>query len=157
MSGCSAIEQAAPVSQAISYRNQTQPIASKALFEPMRFAGDWRVVAGYPGPDLCQGGRLSIEVTGAQFTETLRCPDRSEPRVLSGKSVGPGRYQAGAQTRWVLWTDEGYRTAVIGTPDGSMAWILDRTARIPADRRAAARELLDFNGYDLSRLQEVSQ
>ena len=53
---------------------------------------------------------------------------------------------------WVLWVDESYRTAVIGTPNGRAAWILNRDPAIPADRLAAAREMLDFNGYDLTRL-----
>jgi len=57
----------------------------------------------------------------------------------------------------VLWVDEGYRTAVVGAPNGRSGWILNRDPQIPADRLAAAREILDFNGYDLSRLETVAQ
>ncbi len=53
----------------------------------------------------------------------------------------------------MLWVDEGYRTAVIGTPDGSFGFVLNRDAAIPADRMEAARRVLDFNGYDLAQLQ----
>ena len=78
--------------------------------------------------------------------------------------VGPGRLEVtfptlpfGASDYWVLWTDDGYRTAVVGAPDGRSGWILNREPTIPADRLTAAREVLDFNGYDLSRLVNVPQ
>ena len=48
---------------------------------------------------------------------------------------------------------EGFRTAVIGSPEGGYGWILDRRATGGEDRITAAQEILDFNGYDLSALQ----
>ena len=54
---------------------------------------------------------------------------------------------------WVLWVDEGFRTAVIGNPEGTFAWIIDRSQKGGADRITAAREILDFNGYDVSQLK----
>jgi apolipoprotein D and lipocalin family protein len=78
--------------------------------------------------------------------------------------VGPGRLSVRlsgvpvAAPYWVLWVDEGYRTAVVGQPNGRAGWILNRDPVIPEDRWIAAREVLDFNGYDLSRLhQSVSR
>ena len=70
------------------------------------------------------------------------------------KVSGPGRFaETGGRQFWVLWVDEGYRTAVIGTPDGSFGFVLNRDAAIPADRLEAARQVLDFNGYDVAQLQ----
>lgn len=37
-------------------------------------------------------------------------------------------------------------------PPGTAGWILNRDPAIPPDRLAAAREMLDFNGYDLTGL-----
>lgn len=54
---------------------------------------------------------------------------------------------------WLIWIDDGLRTAAIGTPDGSFGWILDRAASGGQDRILAAREILDFNGYDVSALR----
>lgn len=76
--------------------------------------------------------------------------------------VGPGRLEVrfpsvARADYWVLWVDEGYRTAVVGMPSGRAGWILNREPQIPPDRLAAAREVLDFNGYDLSRLVTVPQ
>jgi len=48
-------------------------------------------------------------------------------------------------------------TAVVGTPNGRAGWILNRTPEMRADRLEAARQVLAFNGYDLSRLQMVPQ
>ena len=44
------------------------------------------------------------------------------------------------------------RTLVIGTPDGSFGFILNRGGPLPSDRLAAAREILDWNGYDTRNL-----
>ncbi|WP_296432028.1 lipocalin family protein, partial [Yoonia sp.] len=52
---------------------------------------------------------------------------------------------------------EDYRTAVVGAPNGRSGWILNRTPDIRADRLDAARDILEFNGYDLSRLEEMTQ
>ena len=53
----------------------------------------------------------------------------------------------------MVWVDEGYRTAAIGTPDGSFGWVLDRAASGGGDRITAAREILEFNGYDEGALR----
>jgi apolipoprotein D and lipocalin family protein len=48
---------------------------------------------------------------------------------------------------WVLWVDEGYRTAVVGQPNGRAGWVLNREPGDPAGPLDRAREVLDFNGY----------
>ena len=88
------------------------------------------------------------------------CVRNGELSVIEGTARvdGPGRLKvrlAGmpiAADYWVLWVDEGYRTAVVGVPSGRAGWILNRTPDIPADRLAAAREVLEFNGYDIGAL-----
>jgi len=153
------------------YRDTEVPIASKALFEPARYLGTWYEVARFPVPfeagcvgvtaeyGLVDDGVISVR-------NTCRNPDGSVKSVIDGTAqiVGPGRLEVsfpsvpfGASDYWVLWTDEGYRTAVVGAPNGRSGWILNREAQIPADRLAAAREILDFNGYDVTRLMEVPQ
>lgn len=135
------------------FRDVGRMIASKALFDPVEFSGDWHVVASFPDAHSCPYARMSIQIKGSDVTEQIRCPT-AEPRIATGRITGPGRWTVPAGQRWVLWADETYRTAVIGTPDGTMGWILNRGAQIPADRLKAAREILDFNGYDVSRLAE---
>ncbi|WP_242601228.1 MULTISPECIES: lipocalin family protein [Yoonia] len=151
------------------YRDTSVPLSSKAVFEPARFLGTWYEVARYPVPFEagCVGvtaeygalpdGRISVR-------NTCRKPDGTVRSVIEGAAdiVGPGRLKVrfasvpfvGADL-WVLWADETYRTVVLGAPDGRSGWILNRDPVIPADRLAAARAMLAFNGYDLGRLMLV--
>jgi apolipoprotein D and lipocalin family protein len=87
-------------------------------------------------------------------------------RQIAGEAVvvGPGRLEVKFDSvpfvsapYWVLWVDEGYRTAVVGVPSGRAGWILNRDPQIPADRLEAARQILDFNGYDLTQLRMTPQ
>ena len=153
------------------YRDTDVPIVSKALFEPERYLGTWYEVARYPVPFEagCVGVTAeyaAIDAETISVKNTCRNPDGSERSVIDGTAeiVGPGRLEVsfpsvpfGAADYWVLWTDEGYRTAVVGAPNGRSGWILNRDPEIPEDRLKAAREVLDFNGYDLDRLMMVRQ
>lgn len=153
------------------YRDLNVPIGSKAVFEPDRYLGTWYEIARYPV--LFERGCVGVTATygmrddGAiSVTNTCRNPDGSVKSMIEGKAeiVGPGRLKVSfasvpfvAADYWVLWVDEGYRTAVVGAPNGKSGWILNRDPQIPADRLKAAREVLDFNGYDLTKLMEVPQ
>jgi len=153
------------------YRDTNVPIASKALFEPAKYLGKWYEIARYPVPFEvgCAGvtaeygalpdGRISVLNTCRNLDGTIRSTITGAAEV-----VGPGRLKVsfpsvpfGTADYWVLWTDETYRTAVVGAPNGRSGWILNREPTIPQDRLNAAREVLDFNGYDLSRLVNVPQ
>lgn len=153
------------------YRDTDVPIASKAVFEPERYLGTWYEVARYPVP--FEAGCVGVTATYGLRDDGLlsvlnicRNPDGSERSRIEGTAeiVGPGRLKVRfpsvpfvAADYWVLWTDADYRTAVVGAPNGRSGWILNRDPVIPEDRLAAARDILQFNGYDLSRLMEVPQ
>lgn len=152
-----------------SYRDPSVPIASKALFEPARYLGLWHEVARFPVPfeEGCTG--VTAEYTAREdgligVRNTCRAADGSIRSTIDGTAeiVGPGRLKVRfasvpfvASDYWVLWVDQDYTVAVVGAPDGRSGWILSRTPQISADKFAAAREILDFNGYDLSRLKEL--
>jgi apolipoprotein D and lipocalin family protein len=152
------------------YRDTTVPISSAALFDPERYLGTWYEVARYPVPfeKGCAGVTAEYASIGANkisVRNTCRNLDGSEQSVIDGTAdiVGPGRLEvsfpsvpfAGAANYWVLWVDEGYRTAVVGAPNGKSGWILNRDPIILADRLAAARDVFAFNGYNLTRLLTV--
>lgn len=150
LSGCVADPPSVP---APSYRDDSAPIGSKAVFDPARFAGSWHVVAQIGDAPGCAPAQILYAIEGDQVTELPSCPTaRFAPK--EGRLLPLGRMQFDEGQRWVLWADEGYRTAVLGAPDGRFAWILNRNAQIPADRLRAAREILDFSGYDLGQLLE---
>ena len=91
-----------------------------------------------------------------QLCSQIGCGDGGT--LWLAQQQGQGRYalsrpDGSTRTLWVLWVDEGFRTAVVGNPAGDFGWILDRSASGGADRIAAAREILDFNGYDTDQLR----
>jgi apolipoprotein D and lipocalin family protein len=76
----------------------------------------------------------------------------SRETVTSFMARGQGRYETGDGPLWVHWLDVGNRTAAIGDPWGGRVWIMDRTGTSSPDRIRAAREILHWYGYDLTRL-----
>jgi apolipoprotein D and lipocalin family protein len=54
-----------------------------------------------------------------------------------------------------MWVDEGFRTAVLGTPSGKVGYVLDRKPKPSPDRYIAATKILTFYGWDISRLQRT--
>ena len=149
-----------------SYRDPSVTIASKADFDPARFAGLWHEVARYPVPFQTDCPRATAEYTAPgpegriRLRNTCRDADGAPLRAITGRAAvtGPGRLRVSLTgvpfdaPLWVLWTDADYRTAVLGQPDGRAGWILNRRPSIPADRMTAAKTVLEFNGYDTTRL-----
>lgn len=127
-------------------RDTSRPVYSIAGFDPARISGDWVQVAGFE--KSCDGGRLSVEAAVAyQLCATGgRVADVAKPTGV------PGRFATPDGDLWVLWADADNRTLVIGGPDGRMGAVLNRGPDISADRLQAARDILAFNGYDVSRL-----
>lgn len=158
LAGCGAL--------APGYRDTSVTIASSASFDPSRYLGRWYEVARYPNPFQadCAGAIAEYEAgEGGEILVRNTCIDASGTVVSeiagTARVVGPGRLSVRldgvpvAAPYWVLWVDDGYRTAVVGQPNGRAGWVLNRDPVIPQDRWIAAREVLDFNGYDLSRLE----
>lgn len=153
----------APPPPAGGFRDQAKPIYSNAVYDPGRIAGDWVQVATFAaeeGPG-CAPGRVQVAGTAQALTGAgALCLDGAR-LAFSGAlaPAGPGRIRPAsaegvlAQDWWLLWVDADYRTLVVGTPSGDFGFILDRGGSLPADRMAAAREVLDWNGYDLGRLK----
>lgn len=49
---------------------------------------------------------------------------------------------------WVKWMDFDDRTASIGSPSGEFGSIIDKSATGGADRIIAARDIMQWFGYD---------
>ncbi len=139
-------------------------MSSMATLEPARLAGDWEEVAGYFGPaEGCALGdlRLSLRADGGFDALLAGCGGGWPSTGITGprraERVAPGRISVAglADPLWLLWVDGDYRTMVVGTPSGRIGAVLNRPGGIGADRLVAARDILDWNGYDLSRLRVV--
>ncbi|SMX33099.1 lipocalin family protein [Actibacterium lipolyticum] len=135
-------------------RDAASPISSMAAMEGARFAGDWVIVAAFENGEMGKAGdRVTIGAQGDAYSMQIA---RAGNVPLT--RTGAGRFVQSKPKRefWVLWVDADYRTAVIGSPFNQLGWIMDRTASGASDRVAAAREILDWNGYDLRQLTPLT-
>ena len=137
-----------PVSPpAVSFREAGTMIASTTRGGVGDMAGEWVVSQAFPGGAFAAPGMRVTITMGTDMNASWAFGATEVSTVL----VAPGRYEGTARL-WVLWVDDDFRTAVVGTPDGSFGWIMDRPGEASPDRTEAARRMLAFNGYDLSRL-----
>jgi len=134
--------------EAVSVRQAGTMIASTTRGAPGDLSGEWVVAQSYPGASFAAPG---TRVTVAEGVWRFAGPGgASEARTTV---TAPGRYRVeGGPELWVLWVDDDFRTAAVGTPDGSLGWIMNRPGEASGDRTAAAREVLEWSGYDLGRL-----
>lgn len=139
-------------------RDAQVTIAGTSRFDPERFAGRWHVVAAFGAPSGGTLRQFTYDPEQAVMTETGPAQPRryrvTAPGVL--RPLAPTAPDA-PDALVVMWVDEGFRTAVLGTPSGQRGEILDRAPVAAPDRLAAAKEILDFNGWDVSRLQKVTK
>lgn len=122
-----------------------------------RLAGTWRQVAGFGAKASCAAApSLTFAAqNGAPFAQYDLCfgPQRRGGAGPIGSAGAQGRYVLPnlAAPLWVLWIDEGNRTMALGTPDRSYGMIVSKDMP-SADRLRAAREVLAWNGYDLTQI-----
>ena len=134
--------------QEVSFRDTSRQVYSIAGLDAARISGHWVQVAGFGG--ACGGGSMEI---GPTTQYALCLANGMKTGAGSMTEVLPGRYEVpGLGPFWVLWADADNRTLVIGAPAGSYGFVLNRQAAIPADRLKAARDILQFNGYDVVKL-----
>ena len=133
---------------AVGYRNPTVTLAATTRFDADRFMGDWQTVACI---GTCATRARYVELTEGVFRR------ETTSGVTSYMISPPGvmREMGGDETLVVMWVDEGFRTAAIGDADGRWAAVIDRTGHGGADRVKAAIEVLDFNGWDVTKLRRV--
>ncbi len=136
---------------AVSFRTAGAPIGSTLRGTAADLNGDWQVASGYPGGVVQPGDRLTLQLDGSG-AGVARVTSDGTARLLPVSALGAGRWKVGTEVWWLLWTDDTFRTAVIGQPDGGIGWIMNRPGAASGDRTRAAREMLDFNGYDTGAL-----
>jgi apolipoprotein D and lipocalin family protein len=151
LAGC-----AAGVTTLPGYRQAAVPIYSNAVIAPADLAGDWTQVAGFAAGPGCDAGAVRIVPQGTGLAVAGRLCLGGDAVDVGGvyAVTGPGRIRQGTGPEWwVIWADTNLRTLAIGTPDGRFGFILNKGADLPGDRLRAAREVFDFNGYDVARLR----
>ncbi len=144
-----------PVAEAPSFRDRAQLIASTTRGTAQDLTGEWVISQSYPGQPLAAPGTRVVVAPGAGGAVLWRFSGAAGDGEVATVTGLPGRFVPGAgggPELWVLWVDDDFRTAAVGTPDGSIGWIMNRPGEASGDRTAAAREVLEWSGYDLGRL-----
>lgn len=129
--------------KSLPLRNPTVQVASQLDATQERLSGDWIVVQG---AGVAPGTRVRIASGQIRIGDGL-------PRGFA--PLGQGRFQSGDSALWIHWLDVGNRTVALGDPAGTRVWIMDRTATGSRDRLIAARDILGWYGYDLTRLSRT--
>jgi apolipoprotein D and lipocalin family protein len=150
---CAPVPTAPPAPTDIAFRNLSANIGATTRFDPMRFAGDWNVVARFvetgetAAHDVIavtyQQGKDLIVVVASEGAQTYAYDGTAVLRPKQGDPL------------IIMWVDEGFRTAVLGTPSGRVGYILDRKPNPRKDRLKAATEILKFYGWDTRRLKRT--
>ena len=154
-----ALASCAPRISAPSLAAQPQ-MYSTASLPAARLIGTWRQIAGR-GAQACAPQPLIEFATDSQGKMQVRydlCQQGA--RIAGSGALGSvagldGRYVLPnlPQPLWVLWIDENNRTMAIGTPDRSFGMIVSKDIPSP-DRLRAARDILAWNGYDLTQFHQ---
>ena len=153
------------------FRDTSVPISSAAGFDPARYTGLWYEIARFPVrfQEGCVGVTAAYEPRDDGTLGVVNtCRDSLDggtARQIAGfaEVVGPGRLKVRldgvpvAADYWVLWTDDTYETAVVAVPSGRAGWVLSRTPDLREDRWRAALRVLEFNGFDIAKLERTPQ
>lgn len=137
-----------------TFRTASAPFSSTTRVDPARLSGSWRVTSAFASAEgtlpsahlklTASAGVLRVEEGGWMLPEGTYF------------SPTPGRYaRQGGPKIWLLWVDDDWRTAALGSPDGRLGWIMERGPQA-VDRQKAAREILGWMGFDLSKLRKVA-
>ena len=153
LAACEPVQEVVPLEVHSVFRDSTTDIGVTTRFDPVRFSGDWHVVARF----VETGQRPAPETLAVNFNRA-----RSQIVLLGNEGAQRFGYEGRAvfqpksgEPLVVMWVDEGFRTAALGTPSGRIGYILDRSKSPSADRFKAAREILIFYGWDVSHLQRT--
>ncbi|QPZ92354.1 lipocalin family protein [Thioclava electrotropha] len=139
-----------------SLRKPGTLISSASLFDAERFGGEWHVVeSGIPGCSGTQNwawdGKSTYRLRGTNCAITPAAVDEKVTLTgPGGRLLAKGAF--GGEPIWVLWVDFDYRVAVLGTPSGRWGMILSRQTPPRPDLIKAARDVMDFNGYDMTQV-----
>ena len=150
---CAPVPTVPPAPSDITFRNPSANIGATTRFDPMRFAGDWHVVARFveTGESAAHDviavsyhqGKDRIIVVASEGAQTYAYDGTAVLRPKQGEPL------------IIMWVDESFRTAVLGTTSGQDGYILDRKPNPRKDHVKAATEILKFYGWDTRRLKRT--
>ncbi|QHI99427.1 lipocalin [Xylophilus rhododendri] len=154
------------------------PIAAVAHVDWQRYGGKWYELARLPNAfqRKCIGDvtarYLAKEQGRIEVVNQCRRDDASEDVALGEARLvdgDVGKLKVRFAPRWLAWmplvwgdywvleVDEGYRTALVGTPDREYLWLLSRQPQRPPAEVDAWVQRAAALGFDTSRLIRTVQ
>ena len=155
------------------YRDTNATVTTNGPVDLERYQGLWYEIARFPNRfeegcvgvtaeyslnedgtvrvlNTCVEGTLAGPTSTAEGVATSASPENDKLLVtfVPWLPFARGDY-------WILDTD--YEVSVIGTPSGSVGWVLARTPTLPQDRLDAAFDVLRAAGYDTNRMTLTAQ
>lgn len=162
---------------ALASCSSTKPVnppATAKMVDLNRYTGRWFEIARLPMPfqkageaAIAEYGRnadgavsvhnIAIRPDGSQHdirgsATVLNSPANTKLAVRFNTWFGPLIPVPKEGNYWILYVDEGYQEAIVGTPDRNYLWLLARTSTIPEKRYAALVAKAKGLGYDVSRI-----
>ncbi len=136
------------------FRDTNRPISASSRFDAEAFSGAWLLAATFE-----PARQAPVSITYMPEAQHFRVASSEVPQIAGLYQSGrPGELLPLGDDRSplvVMWVDEDFETAAVGTPSGSFGAILDRDGTLPDDRARAASDILSFNGWDVSALKRT--
>lgn len=143
----------APVAQD-GFRDPDAPLSATSRFDARAFAGTWRVAASFH-PEVTRALTVTFDPETNRMDLTTATPSDFAGTYREGRPGELIPVSRGRETLVVMWVDEDFETAAIGTPSGRFGVLLDRDGLVPEDRFDAARDVFEFNGWETEALKRT--
>ena len=139
-----------------------------------RYAGRWHEIARLPAPfqkddesAIAEYGmnadgtvsvhNIAVRADGARrgikgYAKVLNPPENTKLAVRFQTWFAPFIPVPAVGNYWIFHVDGNYQEAIVGTPDRRFLWLLSRSPRISAHRKAALVARAESLGFDVARL-----
>jgi len=157
-----------------SAKSPVEPPTTAIVVDLNRYAGRWFEIARLPlffqkaneaaiaeygsNPDgTVSVHNIAVRPDGTQhdirgYATVLNPPENTKLAVRFSTWFGPLIPVPKAGNYWILYVDELYQEAIVGTPDRKNLWLLARTSPISDERYTALVAQAEQLGFDVSRL-----
>ena len=157
-----------------STRSRVNAPATAGVVDLSRYTGRWHELARLPMPfqkaneaAIAEYGtnadgtisvhNIAIRPDGSQrdirgYAKVLNPPENTKLTVRFKTWFGPLIPVPKEGNYWILYVDEQYQEAIVGTPNRKYLWLLARTPTISEARYAMLVARADQLGFDTSRL-----
>ncbi len=149
------------------------PIRTESSVDLSRFMGDWYVIANIP-TFIEKGAHNAIESYEMNDDGTIATTFRFRKGGFDGdiKTYHPTGFVEddgsnaiwGMQFIWpikadyrIVYLNDDYTQTIIGRQQRDYVWIMARTPNIPEKDYNELLQLLETDGYDISKIQKVPQ